>query len=84
MSAWMPCFSKNWRVSSGYSLDTRTPCGRSVTSPYGESFGTARTMRNGWFDAFEYWSSPRIVTSLAVSSTQSRPAMPRSKSPSAT
>ena len=28
MSAWMPCFSKNWRVSSGYSLDTRTPCGQ--------------------------------------------------------
>ena len=45
MSAWMPCFSKNWRVSSGYSLDTRTPCGRSVTSSYGES------LRHGEHDA---------------------------------
>ena len=45
MSAWMPCFSKNWRVSSGYSLDTRTPWGRSVTSVYG------RVVRHGQHDA---------------------------------
>ena len=50
----------------------------------GESLGTATTIRNGRLVAFEYCSSPRISTSLAVSSTQSRPAMPRSNSPSAT
>ena len=84
MSASMPCFSKNRRVSSGYSVDTLMPCGRSVTSCHGESCGTASTIRNGRPDAFEYCSSPSTTTSLAVSSTQSRPAMPRSNRPSAT
>ena len=41
-------------------------------------------MRTGLSVAFEYRSSPSEVTAEEVSSTQSRPVMPRSKSPSAT
>ena len=41
-------------------------------------------MRIGREVAFEYCSSPSDSTSLAVSSIQSRPVMPRSNSPSAT
>ena len=50
----------------------------------GESAGTATMMRTGLLVTFEYFSSPRETTSLAVSSTQSRPVMPMSNSPSAT
>src|SRR5262245_15442770 len=80
----MPFFSKNRRVSSGYSLDTRTPCGRSSTLVAGLSAATATTIFTGRALTFEYWSSPRETTSLAVSSIQSRPVIPRSNSPSAT
>ena len=53
MSASTPCSAKNRRVSSGYSLDTRTPAGRSATDSTGESPGTATTIRTGRAVAFE-------------------------------
>ena len=84
MSASIPRSAKKRRVSSGYSLDTRTPLGRSATLDHGASWGTATMIRTGSVVALEYLSSPRDSTSLEVSSTQSRPVMPTSKSPSAT
>jgi len=45
---------------------------------------TATTSLIGLLVALEYFSSPRLSTTLPVSSTQSRPVMPTSKSPSAT
>ncbi len=84
MSASTPASSRNRRVTSGYSVETRTPAGRSDTSSHGESCGTAITMRTGLAVAFEYFSSPSDSTLLLVSWIQSRPVMPMSKSPSAT
>ena len=84
MSASMPFSAKKRLVSSGYSLETFTPWGSSLTLLTGESCGTPTTMRTGLEVALEYWSSPRDSTWLEVSSTQSRPVMPRSNSPSAT
>ena len=63
---------------------TRRPCGRSSTRCADESAATATTTRIGNEVAFEYCISPRLTTSLAVSSTQSRPVMPMSNRPSAT
>ena len=53
MSASMPFFSKKRRVSPGYSVETRTPCGRSSTRSTGESSGTATTICTGRALAFE-------------------------------
>ena len=53
MSASIPFFSKNRRVRSGYSLETRTPWGRSSDPLDGESAGTATTIRTGRAVAFE-------------------------------
>ena len=52
-SALMPFFSKNRRVSSGYSVDTRTSWGRSSTASTGESAATATTIRTGRLEALE-------------------------------
>ena len=83
-SASTPAASR-WRfVISGYSVETFTPAGRSAIVCHGESSGTAMTMRTGLAVAFEYFNSPSDSTWLEVSSIQSRPVMPRSKSPSAT
>ena len=72
-------------MSSGYSLETRTPWGRSAT------LCDRRVLRDrrprcapGWRWPSSSCSSPSDTTSLAVSSTQSRPVMPRSNRPSAT
>ena len=46
-SASMPRSAKKRRVSSGYSDETRTPCGRSPTVCAGESAATATTTRTG-------------------------------------
>ena len=83
-SASMPFDSKNRLVSDGYSDDTRTPCGSCSTRSTSESPATATTTRTGLLVSFEYLSSPRLTTSLEVSSTQSRPVIPTSNSPSAT
>ena len=83
-SAFTPRPAKNRFVISGYSDVTRTPSGRSATLWYGESPATATTTRTGFDVAFEYLSSPRLSTVLEVSSTQSRPVIPMSNSPSAT
>ena len=80
----MPRSAKKRRVSSGYSVDTRTPSGRSATDWYDESLGAATTIRTGFAVAFEYLSSVSSSISLSVSAIQSRPVMPTSKSPSAT
>ncbi|CAB4821625.1 unannotated protein [freshwater metagenome] len=84
MSAEMPRSAKKRLVSSGYSLVTRTPCGRSRTEVAVESPATATTTFTGLLVAFEYFSSPRLSTLLEVSSTQSRPVIPMSNRPSAT
>ena len=85
MSASMPCFSKNRRVSSGYSVDTRTPCGQ-VLDPLDGRVARARPPRSGRAGRWPSSSAARRgdTTSLPVSSIQSRPVMPRSNSPSAT
>ena len=46
-------------MSRGYSLEMRTPWGRSSTDCHGESPGTATMMRTGLLLTFEYCSSPR-------------------------
>ena len=79
----MPRSAKYRRVSSGYSVETRTPSA-GLAAATGESPATATTIRIGLDVALEYCSSPRLTTSLAVSSTQSRPVMPMSNRPSAT
>ena len=85
ISASTPCSSSARRVSSGYSVLTRTRCpARSASVLNGESSATARTTRIGLAVAFEYWSWPSETTSTPRSSTQSRPVMPRSKRPLAT
>ena len=84
MRASTPLFSKKRRVRSGYSVETRTPAGRSCTPWNGEASGTANTTWIGRDVALEYCSWPRETTSLDVSSIQSRPVIPRSNVPSAT
>jgi len=91
MSASMPCSASTRRVSSGYSVLTRSRPGRparlvasSPSDPTGLSAPTASTMRAGLDVDFEYGSSPRETTLLPRSSMQSRPVMPRSKRPSDT
>ena len=84
MSASMPRSLKNRSVRAGYSVEILTPWGRSSAVLQGESPGTASTMRIGREVFLEYWSWPSDTTSLPVSATQSRPVMPRSKSPLAT
>ena len=84
MSACTPCFSSTRRVSSGYSVDTLAPAGRSARRRTGESPATASTTRMGLAVSLEYDSSPSDRTSAPVSSIQSRPVMPRSNFPSAT
>ena len=58
MSACTPCFSSTRRVSSGYSVETRAPTGRSSIDRTGESLATASTTRMGLAVVFEYASSP--------------------------
>ena len=53
ISASTPALVKNRLVSSGYSVCTRTPRGRSTTDATSESPATARTMRIGRAVAFE-------------------------------
>ena len=53
ISACTPCFSRKRRVSSGYSVWTRTPSGRSFTDCHWLSPATASTMRVGRAVAFE-------------------------------
>jgi hypothetical protein len=53
MSASTPALVKNRFVSSGYSVCTRTPFGRSSTASTGESPATATTIRIGRAVAFE-------------------------------
>ena len=84
MFASTPCCSKNFFVIPRYSVWTRTPFGRSVTDSAAESPATATTILIGFEVFLEYFSSPRLSTSLPVSSTQSRPVIPMSNSPSAT
>ena len=76
--------AKKRRVSSGYSVDTFTPWGRSAVDPYSASPATATTIRIGFDVAFEYFISPSVMTFDDVSSTQSRPHTPTSNRPSAT
>ena len=71
-----PTLSKNRRVSSGNSVETRTPSGSSAPDSAGCSLGTARTILTGLLVALEYSSSPRETTSESVSVIQSRPVMP--------
>ena len=54
------------------------------TDVAGELPATATTIWIGLFVFFEYLNSPRLSTTLPVSSTQSRPVIPRSKRPSDT
>ena len=49
----MPRSAKYRLVSSGYSVCTRTPAGRSSTAPTEESAATASTTRIGRAVAFE-------------------------------
>ena len=49
----MPLLAKKRRVSSGYSVDTRRPWGRSSTRSTGESPATATTTWIGLAVAFE-------------------------------
>ena len=53
MSASTPLDAKNRRVSSGYSVDTRTPLGRSSTRFTSASAATATTTRIGLLVALE-------------------------------
>jgi hypothetical protein len=53
MSACTPLDSKKRRVSSGYSVDTRTPSGRSSTRFTSASAPTATTILMGLLVAFE-------------------------------
>ena len=53
ISASTPACSKNRRVSSGYSVWTRTPAGSSFTDSTAESPATASTIRIGRAVAFE-------------------------------
>jgi hypothetical protein len=80
----MPLLAKKRLVSSGYSVLTRRPWGRSSMRCTGLSPATATTTLMGSAVALEYFSSPRLTMSLSVSSTQSRPVMPRSNRPSST
>ena len=54
MSASTPLSAKYCLVSSGYSVETRTPAGRSATDWYSESSGTATTTVIGLVVALEY------------------------------
>jgi hypothetical protein len=54
MSACTPAFSKARRVSSGYSMDTRAPLGRSANFLTGELCATANPTRMGLAVDFEY------------------------------
>ena len=53
MRASTPAAAKKRLVSSGYSVDTLTPSGRSAADSYGEFAATASTTRTGLFVAFE-------------------------------
>ena len=76
-----PAVSRYRRVSSGNSVEIRTPSGRSAADRQVLSAGTASTTRTGFEVAFEYSSWPSDVTSAPVSSIQSRPVIPKSNSP---
>jgi len=79
--ALIPCASRYLLVSVGSSVEIRTPSGRSDTDRQGADSGTASTTRTGFAVTFEYRSSPSDTRSAPVSVIQSRPVMPRSKSP---
>jgi hypothetical protein len=71
-------------VISGNSVEIRVPAGSWSPRSAGWSLGTASTIFTGLLVAFEYSSSQMLTTSAPVSVIQSRPVMPRSKSPCST